>query len=184
MRVLLDVDGVIADFLRGVLVAVQHITGRYYEPFQVTQYSIKDSIGLSNAEWKRVVEEAITTEGFAFFLDAYPGAVEAVKKLAVDHDVYFVTSPWNSSPTWVHDRSEWLVKKFGTALGRKVVHTSHKHLVVGDVLVDDVPETVQQWSNAHVGRVGVLWTLPHNQESGWKLRTNDWDELRLIIDAP
>jgi 5'(3')-deoxyribonucleotidase len=181
MRVLLDVDGVIADFTGKVLSEIERILGRYYEPHQVTQWSIKDALGLSDRDWKRVVDEVICREGFAYFLDPYPGAVAAVKELAADH-VYFVTSPWHSSETWCHDRTEWLCKHFGQAQGRKVIHTGHKHLVDGDVLVDDKPETVFEWARVNVRRVGVLWDRPYNQRSGLRLRTNDWDRLRQIIE--
>lgn len=183
MRILLDVDGVIADFTGGVLSDIEHILGRYYEPHQVTRWSIKEALGLSDRDWKRIVDESICREGFAYFLDPYPGAVAAVNQLADAHDVYFVTSPFYSGETWMHDRTEWLCKHFGQTQGRKVVHTSHKHLVDGDFLVDDKPETVWEWARVHVGRVGVLWDRPYNRRSGLTLRTNDWDRLREIIDG-
>lgn len=183
MRILLDVDGPIADFVGGVLDELKRLTGRDCKHHVVTQYNIKKALGITDYIWKQIIEH-IKSSGFARNLKAHAGAVDAVKALAKDHDVYFVTAPWQSSPTWVYDRTEWLVDRFGRTQGRKIVPTEHKHLIDGDFLIDDKPEQVAEWSNAHPGRVGVLWSMPHNHGAGWRLRTNDWDELRRIIDAP
>ena len=158
MIVLCDVDGVIADLVKGVLDAIYDATGMRHDPEDVTQWDIKAALGLSDTTW-RTVTRRIAEPGFAYHLDAYPDAVAGVKAVAELAEVVFVTSPWLSSPTWAHDRTEWLVRHFGREQGRKVIHTAEKHHVRGDMLIDDKPETLKNWPGAWP----MLWECPHNR---------------------
>ena len=144
MKVLFDVDEVIADFVGGVLDAVRDELGFDFHHDHVTQWDIRESLGFTREQWAPV-QERIIAPGFASSLRPLPGAVDVVKSIASRHDVYFVTSHYRSSQTWVHERDDWLERKFGHTLGGRVVHTAHKHLIAGDVLVDDKPENVEKW---------------------------------------
>jgi len=166
--VLVDVDGVVADFTGRMLDVVLEETGRRHEVEDVDQWSIQLALGLPDEHWRNVVRR-IEEPGFASNLRPYPGAVEAVRDIADRHHVFFVTSPWWSSTTWMHDRTDWLVKFFGKTQGRKVVHTSAKQLVVGDVMVEDKAATLAAWERAddaaswHGTRRAFLLDRPYNR---------------------
>lgn len=178
-RLLCDVDGVIADFTGFYLKLVENVSGCVYAREQVRRWSMKDSLGLP--DWvEQDVNRLIHEPGSGLKIEAYPEAVEAVRSLSAAYDLYFVTSPFATAPTWVHDREQWLAKHFGRDLAKKVVHTDRKYLIAGDALVDDKPSHVEEWSSAHPAGVAVLWNTPANAESSVTptiFRTSSWRRL-------
>jgi 5'(3')-deoxyribonucleotidase len=178
---LLDVDGVLADFIGGALQIVNDLFGTAHVREDVTQFDIAASLGLT-AEQGAVMKRAIgAMPRFAGALRVLDGAVEAVRQLHQIAEIYIVTSPWNSNPTWCHDREAWLDRHFGI-LHARVIHTSAKHLVAGDILVDDKTSTLEQWRAAHPIGIAVQWATPHNRCDAWDgASTSSWDELIAIV---
>lgn len=175
-RVLLDVDGVLADFTRGALAILRSQLGLEFTREQITHFDIAASLGLTPAQAAAFKRALGNTDGFARKLEPCLDAIAGFAKLAAVADVYIVTSPWNSNPTWTHDREWWLREHFGIA-HRRVIHTSAKHVCVGDVLVDDKTSTLIEW-NRERGGEAIQWATPHNRLDGWSGRsTCSWDEL-------
>lgn len=180
-RVLLDVDGVLADFVGAFLAVVEQQLGRSHTAEDVHSFGIANSLNLSKDEFDRCAE-IVGKPGFCRSLAVCPGAIEGVAQLRELAEVYIVTSPWNTNPTWTHDREQWLAEHFGIPSAR-VVHTSAKHLVRGDVLVDDKTETLRDWLRERDhGGIAVQWQTPHNRLDGWRGRaTNDWALLATFV---
>lgn len=180
-RVLLDVDGVLADFVSAFLIVVGRETGVVATPEQVTGFDICASLDLTREQASRVKRSIGSWPRFARDLTVYPGAIEGVAKLRSIADVYIVTSPWNSNPTWTHDREDWLMRHFGIPHAR-VTHTSAKYLCRGDFLVDDKVSAIEAWQAEHPDSRGIVWNTPHNQLDAWTgARTNDWDALCAMV---
>jgi 5'(3')-deoxyribonucleotidase len=125
---------------------------------------------------RRVVESIIIEPGFCDGIDVQPGAQEAVAALSELGDVYVVTSPWDSSPTWMHERARWVARHFPTIGQRRVIQTAQKHLVRGDVFVDDKPEHVVAWSSAWPAATAILFDMHHNRgEAFTETWRGGWD---------
>lgn len=157
--VLLDVDGVIANFdlfLQKCIVEVVK------EP--------KSEKELSSFQRARVWKRVLTPGRLYTDVEEIPYAVQGVKALAKVSDVYFCTSPMKV-PNWCFDRQNWLKDRFG-ALAGKIVFTKHKFLVHGDILVDDKVKNIDSWQEAHPNGRGILWT-PSLQQAGQE----SWDML-------
>lgn len=182
-RVLLDCDGILSDFVGGYLQLLNQHTGLRPDREQIDQFDIGAALGLT-AEQSARMKRAIGSEAdMARWLDVYPGAVEGVRRLQTIADVYIVTSPWNSNPTWTHDREHWLKRHFDIPHSR-VVHTSAKYLCRGDVFVDDKVSTVVHWQVEYPTSKGVVWDTPHNRKELWSgPRTSSWDALVEIVQA-
>ncbi len=188
MRVLLDCDGVLADFIGGVCAAVFYETGRHVAPEQVTRFDFVKELNLDEQSARAVKRHISDEQGFWRYLNVYPGAVAGVKALQSVAEVYIVTSPWNSCPTWLHDREWWLREHFDIPHSH-VIACSAKHLVAGDMLVDDKTSTLLEWEDEQsmtwqlpdgsTGRTfAVQWETPHNRFDGWLGRsTNSWAQL-------
>lgn len=178
--VLLDCDGVLADFVGDLLPIIHSVTGIRATREQITHFDFSASLGLSpaqSADVKRAIGGAVR---FARFLEPCPGAIEGVAALRDLADVYIVTSPWNSNPTWTHDREWWLRKHFDIPHAN-VLHGSAKHLVRGDVFVDDKTDAVIAWQDAHPRSVGIRWNTPHNQLDAYDgPATGLWSVVRDI----
>lgn len=180
--ILLDVDGVLCDFVSGYLTLVYEETGRQFEHHHVTQFDLKRALGLSDTESASVAQR-VQQPGFCAGLAPLPGAVDGVRLLQEVADVYIVTSPWNSNPTWTHEREKWLAAHFGIHHSH-VLHGSAKHLVVGDVFIDDRAETIVKWNAAHPGKTAVLWETPWNAGNAWPgVLTNDWTRVRTLVEV-
>lgn len=180
-RVLLDCDGILSDFVRAYLYLLYVDFGIRAEPEQVTSFDIGASLGLT-AEQSSAMKRAIGNEHeLAKRMHVYPGAIDGVARLRSSADVYIVTSPWNSNPTWTHDREWWLREHFGIPHSR-VIHTSAKHLVRGDFLVDDKTSTLVEWQASNPSGVALQWITPHNRRDGWLgPSTCSWDELCAAV---
>lgn len=81
--------------------------------------------------------------GIFDLMDPMPGALEAVATLAPLYDVYIPsTSPWTNA-TALPGKLAWIKRHFGedhvNPFYKKVLFSHHKHLNVGDYLVDDRP---------------------------------------------
>jgi 5'(3')-deoxyribonucleotidase len=179
--VLVDVDGVLADFVGGYLRLLKEHTGIEADRDQITKFDIGASLGLSAEQSSRMKRAIGGAPRFALTLDVCPGAQDGIRMLEQVAEVHIATSPWNSNPTWTHDREMWLKKHFDIAHA-DVTHTSAKHLLRGDFLVDDKTETLRKFLNVN-GRGAVQWQTPHNRNDGWLgAATNRWAELTEYVE--
>lgn len=166
MRILLDCDGVLSDFVGYVLDTIREQTGREYAPADVTQWDFGNLL-VSETE-TRNLWAALKQPGVAQELRPIEGAAAAVEALRLTgQDLYVVTSPMPGCPTWAYERELWLRDHMGIER-KRVIHTSAKHLVVGDMLVDDNADNVTSWHGSSRARsqplhVAVLVDAPYNQ---------------------
>ena len=80
-------------------------------------------------------------EGIFGLMDPVPGAVEAFERLSSVADVYILsTGPWRNPSAW-SDKVAWVHRHLGADHGtpayKRLILSHHKHLNVGDFLVDD-----------------------------------------------
>ncbi len=179
MRILLDCDGVLSDFITPALRVVELLTGKQYAHDDVTDWDLDVLVpeGQRETFW-----EACSAPGFARNMQPYPGAVAAVEALRTRHNVFVVTAYMHSSKTWVHDRDAWLHHYFGF-MQRDIVHTKAKHLIAGDVFVDDKPSNVREWQMEHTDGIGLIFDRPHNRDAVGT-RVFDWiDVCEHILKA-
>jgi 5'(3')-deoxyribonucleotidase len=178
LRLLLDVDGVIADFPQYYLDVVQAKFGVAHSVESITQWNIGEAIGL-HPDRRDIVREALQEPGVAMSLRAYPKSIKAVRKLQKMTDVFFVTSPLGS-PTWPYDRERWLKAHLHMGEDPRVTHTHDKYICNGDLFIDDKMEHIKAWKKHNPLGHAVLWAQPWNKT--WTMsgptpdiRTNDWN---------
>ena len=175
--VLLDCDGVIANFIEANLRWLRSI-GIDRQHDDVTAWDFQ-SLELDQATLT-MLKKQWSEPGFCTAIPPYAGAVEGVDRLRKNAHVYAVTAPMWSSLTWQGERMEWLVKHFGFRRDQ-IVSTAAKYLIEGHVLVDDKPSTVDGWSVAHPMGCGVVWAQSYNADWANGFRTNDWERLEAIV---
>lgn len=151
MRILMDVDGVLADFVGHVLAALNLAFVNAPKEHELGPRHMFDYMTPKQREW---CEEYLQNPGVARNMEPYPEARDLVVNAQRHHEVFFVTSPW-LSPTWCHDRLSWLRDHFGIRPDR-VLFARAKHLVDGDVLIEDYPLHVAEWKTARGEGVGLL----------------------------
>jgi len=178
--VLLDCDGVIADFALATLELVHQRTGRRYDPSAVVTWEIFDSI-LESKDVQDEVYGILKGMGGCTSIPLYPDAQEGVQRLREVADIVIVTSPFTNSPTWMHERELWLKQHFGDAI-QHVIHAKRKERIHGDFFIDDKPSHVKEWLDYWVrsGRdpkvTGLVWKTP-------RLLNDTVDPLAVQVDA-
>lgn len=173
-RLLCDVDGVLADFVSAAEHAVYRVLGLHLPEGARDEWDIFRSLASKD---RARVYDALHEPGFCLGLTPLPGAVDGIREARRVADVYFVTSPMRGM-TWTRERELWLERHFDARTAH-VVHTSAKHLCVGDVFVDDKPDTVVAWREHHPRAVGFVWDGRHNRTAPGP-RTSSWSD---VVDA-
>jgi 5'(3')-deoxyribonucleotidase len=159
MIVLLDCDGVLADFLSPALAALHACGGPALAHDELDRYSIESL--LDTAEQRAAWWSAVTAPGFCASLQPYAGARECVDDLrAMKHDVLCVTSPMDSL-TWAGERAAWLRDRFGFARNH-IISTPGKQWVAGDFLADDNENHCDDWGARYLEASPILIARPYN----------------------
>ena len=185
--VLLDVDGILADFTTAALRVVHAKTGRMYKPSDVKTWDLFDSIPEPAA--KAAVYAEMKEPGGCSSIPLYPEALEGIARLSQDAEIVIVTSPWKGSDTWAGERERWLEEHFGAHISH-VIHARQKERVHGDIFVDDKASHVNGWVKYWVdsGRDpacrGVLWQNNNGIEEevdARVLRANGWSDILKLV---
>lgn len=186
-RVLLDVDGVIADFESYFLQCAACALGSPVARMAVVDaaaWEMKDRYGLSDEErWH--VDKFLFTQP-AVDMPLHEGAKEFVQWALNVYDVYFVTSPLARHQTWCSDRRLWFEQRFGSKAAKRLVFTGCKHIIDGDVLVDDKLENVTGWLAGRSGAALPVWWHPRDRGTTFGLYKGcllmqSWSELMDAI---
>lgn len=183
--VLLDCDGVLADFTGAYLDLVYEFTGERFAHADVTHFKIADAaffkdVSTRHPNLRFSIDQHITqSPTFCRNLAVLPGSQAAVERIRkTGARVYCVTSPWHSSPYWQYERTKWLSEHFGFKPS-EVVSTNDKRIVAGDILVDDKLDNLTDW---HHG-LPLLWDAPYNQYPTHIARVTDWEQVHRYVEA-
>lgn len=179
--ILLDVDGVIANFIDGALPIAERLTRQKHHHDDIDQWHMEKALGLTEDQTHAFYAE-IASEGHCIKLPVYEGAIDGVKALREIADVHPVTAPF-ASTYWVGERETWLLNHFGFH-HHDVVHTNAKHLIRGDILIEDKPETIVKWCQHHPTGRGILiarnynkYGLPATAHPLRYSRARDWSDI-------
>lgn len=113
----LDLDGVLADFVKGVKKLSPNTDLTFYT---------------------KEVDDICEANPTVFHtLEPIEGGIEAVKELFDLFDVYFLSSPMYHVPLSYAGKRVWLETHFGALAEKRLVLTHRKDLVIGDIIVDD-----------------------------------------------
>jgi len=176
--ILIDADGVLFDFITPFLALGNRIAGTQITREDITTWDIHPHFPEAHRE---EILGIMGSEGWCYDLPVLPGAVEALAALREMGRVYCVTSPW-SSRTWAYERTLALKDKLGFD-PHDVLHVSAKHLVKGDVLIDDKYSTLEAWKDAFPNGTAILIHMPYNASIPYNphiWRAKNWDDVLAL----
>jgi 5'(3')-deoxyribonucleotidase len=159
LRILCDVDGVLADFVGLILDYVQKNTGLSYRPEAVDQWDMLQCLGLGD-HWTYFRTQCDEL-ALCRTMRPLPGArafYAELEQIAGAANVRVCTTPM--TPAWLTQRAEWLVE-FGVPFERQIQIRDKHELAREDlVLIDDKAENCTAFVKAG-GRAFCVAT-PYN----------------------
>ena len=80
-----------------------------------------------------------------------PDAIESFNELSEMFDTYVLsTSPWGNDTAW-SDKLKWIKKYLGESAYKRLILSHHKHLNVGEFLIDDrLKNGVDKFQGEHI----------------------------------
>lgn len=156
---LIDVDGVLADFVGSVLADTRDLKFTF-DRTQVRNFY--DVFDLLPVHIRNQCYDRISTVGWCEKIEPYEGAKAFMQRInSSSREVYACTTPWATSEHWLQERRKWLYQHVGLQATR-IISCHDKTLVRGDVLVEDKAENVIAWAGVNPDSLGILIDQPWN----------------------
>ena len=177
--ILLDQDGVVADFERGFLACWQErFPNRPHIALdQRTTFYPRDQYP---QEFRDDIAQLVAEEGFYLNLPPIEGAIIGVNQMIDSgHKVFICTSPLLAYIYCVPEKYSWVERYFGVEMVKNIIVAKDKTLIHGDFLVDDRPEisgvTHATWEH-------IVFDQPFNRHV--LNRRIQWDNWQSILTQP
>ena len=120
--------------------------------------------------------EIFNTSGFWENIPIYDKAAKVMERLCKKHDVFIVSAPWLDAPDCYIQKRKWVEKHLPFFDVSKIIFTSHKYLLQGDIMIDDCPE--------HIINNKCRWTIkmwyPFNENIPGMDAAN-WDDIEEYV---
>lgn len=179
MRIIIDMDGVVANFEKGILDNYKDKNpDKPFIPLEDrTSFYVKEQYP---TQFKPLIEEIYLSKGFYLNLEPIEGSLEALSELSErGHEIYICTSPLLSNPFCIQEKYDWVMTHLGKDWTKKIIVTKDKTLIHSDFLIDDKPyiKGIQEPTWEH-----ILYSQPYNKQVNSKRRLT-WQNWESIIDT-
>lgn len=168
MTIFVDMDEVIADTY---LAHIEIYNAEFNQ-------NLNTEICLGHEVWQKVPKEHQESirnharrEGFFRNLKPIKDSQTILKELSEKYEVY-IASAAMQFPNSLKEKSEWLDLYFSFIPWRKRILCGDKHILQGDVLIDD-----RSYNLEHFKGRSILFTSPHNVNNNGFERADSWVEI-------
>lgn len=173
MRIVLDIDGVCADF---VGCWARWLVERGIKPRAAVAWEFYLDYPDGTALWKQFYDDPEHLLPALECAPLIPGAFEAVASL-YEHEIAFATY----RPEFTLETTQrWLDNVLGIPDGTELHHVQDKATVPGDLYVDDHGPTVEALLAA--GKSAYVFDQPWNREHDVP-RVDGWGHLLCLVDT-
>ncbi|NWW08906.1 NT5C protein, partial [Oreocharis arfaki] len=189
LRVLVDMDGVLADFEGAVL---REFRARFpaeprVELAERRGFSVREQYRSLREDLAAKVASVYESPGFFLDLDPIPGGLEAMREMLhmQDTEVFICTSPLRKYEHCIVEKYKWVEKHLGPEFAERIILTRDKTVVAADLLFDD-KDTIQG-AEPNPSWEHILFTCCHNrhvQLPAPRRRLRSWaDDWKAILES-
>jgi 5'(3')-deoxyribonucleotidase len=160
--VLVDVDGVVADF-SGHTIKMLRFDFKIPQDVVIDNYNMEQSLlpyGIKPKDLHKIWKKPL----FCSSIRLIPRSVDSIYRLSQSFTVVFLTKPMEDHSTWHFERTSWIENNF-KGLYEEIIFATNKWRVDGDAFVDDHAENVQAWSAKHPSKASAIINQPWNKNS-------------------
>jgi 5'-nucleotidase len=168
-RVLVDMDGVLADVYKRFFELHEQKTGKKPDLQSIT--------GLKEAEAFPDLVNWVETPGFFRSMPVMKDSREILEKIARKYEV-IVTSMATEFPASLTDKQLWLADHYPFISWQQIVFCGRKELIKAEIMIDDHLKNLDKFSGDT-----ILFTQPHNINiNGCRhRRVNSWRDIERIL---
>lgn len=187
MIVLCDLDGIVVDLLTPWLAAYNAEYGDNLTVARLTDWDVHNCV---KPECGTDIYRWIDRGDVYRDLKPLPGAIDGIKTIeALGHEVVIV-SAGSVNPATAGHKLEWCQRYLGFSR-KKVIIAHQKHLVKGDVFIDDSPHKIADYAAAWPETPILTIRYPHNVRmaelaqvrmfDSWNNTANAWNRIVEFI---
>lgn len=165
----IDMDGVLAD------TEVQYLN--YYEQQFGTRLTkeIFHNVAEAEALPDGSIYKFLFTPGFFRTIPVMEGAVNAVKTLQQDYDIYIVSAAMEF-PLSLYEKKEWLEEHFPFIHWSNIIFCGNKSIIDTDYMIDDYCKNLDFCKGKP-----ILFSAGHNASITHHIRVNNWKEVVTLF---
>lgn len=172
MRILIDIDSVLADIMEVWLPRYNHDYNDDLEKEEITDWEMTKFV---KPECGKKIYSYLLQDELYDDMPMVDGALEGVRALERwGHEVFYVTAGFNLGKFRWMKRNGFLGD--GYLADRKYIVCYHKNMISGDLIIDDNVDTVKNYPNG-----GIIFDQPWNR-GNYMLRAVGWDEVLRLVE--
>ncbi len=167
-RVLVDMDGVLADVYQQFIRYEKEETGK--------EIKLEDAVGNDEVAAFPNGLKHVNMKGFFRTVPVMKDAVEGMKYLNEKYEVFIVSAAMEF-PNSLQDKYEWLQEFFPFLTWKQFIFCGSKVPVCADVMIDDHPKNLDYFSGKR-----IIFSQLHNAgKDNHYTRMNSWSEIYEIL---
>lgn len=168
-RLLIDMDGVLADVYAQFIKYEQNETG--------TAPSLKELTGKLEKEAFKNHDTYVNTPNFFASAMPMPDCIDVMRKLNEAYQIFIVSAAMQF-PNSLTEKYNWLNTHFPFLQWTQIVFCGTKEVVYGDIMIDDHFKNLD-----HFKGQTILYTQPHNSDkpNGKHNRVHNWKEIEAML---
>lgn len=162
----------------GVLADIEEQFMDWYENEYGVRVTRAERLGVLEPEGfpeKGAIRRYVNTPGFFRTIPVMEGAVEAVKTLMEDFEVYIVSAAMEF-PQCLSEKHEWLAEHFPFISWKNIIFCGDKSVIVTDYLIDDHCKNLD-FTKAKA----IMFDASHNVNQHHHVRVKSWTEVLAFI---
>ena len=187
MKVIVDMDEVLAQFVQKVLDRWNAENGTSFTHDQIDMWHMEETLGPKS--WGKI-DGWCGEKGFFRSLDPVPGAVAGFRSLMeAGHDVIVATAVVKTADNCYDDKRAWMRDHFPDWSLKNLIAVSRKGMLRGDILIDDGEHNIKDWTEEGPVNGAILFDAPWNRDvpsvvnRKYVRRAHGWDEIPKIVEG-